>query len=204
MSVGLVVLVSTLVPPVREGILRAAGHALVINEAVEAADIVVVPVWSGSEGAIEAADLVRTGIATRVAVLAGPSSRADKELTRRGVAYRDETEVWTELLNSLGVGKVEIIPQRAAGSEDEGAVLHSWFRQNAFRSAVLISTPDHSRRLRRVLRRSFGGEETRIAIQLTRYSEFDPDRWWETRAGLRIEIVELEKLLLDFLRHPIS
>jgi hypothetical protein len=37
-----------------------------------------------------------------------------------------------------------------------------------------------------------------------RYSDFDPDRWWGSRGGIRIEIEELEKLLLDVVRHPIS
>jgi hypothetical protein len=32
----------------------------------------------------------------------------------------------------------------------------------------------------------------------------DPDRWWETRRGVRTEIVELQKLLLDVVLHPMS
>jgi hypothetical protein len=32
----------------------------------------------------------------------------------------------------------------------------------------------------------------------------DPDRWWKTRGGVRTEIIELQKLLLDFTLHPIS
>ena len=37
-----------------------------------------------------------------------------------------------------------------------------------------------------------------------RYSSFDPDRWWETRGGVRIEIIELQKLVLDVVLHPMS
>jgi hypothetical protein len=48
-----------------------------------------------------------------------------------------------------------------------------------------------------------------VAREFTRrgvpyYSEFDPDRWWQTRDGARIGLVELQKLLLDLARHPIS
>ena len=35
------------------------------------------------------------------------------------------------------------------------------------------------------------GHSTRITVQPSRYSGFDPDRWWKTRTGVRIEIVEL-------------
>jgi hypothetical protein len=39
-------------------------------------------------------------------------------------------------------------------------------------------------------------------VRYSRYSEFDPDSWWLTRGGQRIQAVESEKLLLDLLRHP--
>jgi hypothetical protein len=45
---------------------------------------------------------------------------------------------------------------------------------------------------------------TRVTVQPARYSSFDPDRWWETRVGIRTEIVELQKLLLEAVLHPIS
>ena len=62
------------VPSVREPVLRAAGWALVVNEPVAPADIIVVSLDSGGAGALEAADLVQSGIATRVAVFTDPPS----------------------------------------------------------------------------------------------------------------------------------
>ena len=46
----------------REPVLRAAGWALVVNEPVASADIIVLSIDSGGAGALEAADLVQTGI----------------------------------------------------------------------------------------------------------------------------------------------
>jgi hypothetical protein len=43
---------------------------------------------------------------------------------------------------------------------------------------------------------------TQVTVQAARYSNFDPDRWWESRGGVRTEIGELQKLLLDFMLHP--
>ena len=48
------------------------------------------------------------------------------------------------------------------------------------------------------------GHPTKVTVRSARYLVFDPDRWWETHGGIRTEVEELEKLLLDILRHPIS
>ena len=66
---------------------------------------------------------------------------------------------------------------------------------------VFVVARDHSRRIRRVLDRVMKGNPTRVIVQLARYSSFDPNRWWETRGGIRTEIVELEKLVLDVILH---
>jgi hypothetical protein len=62
---------------------------------------------------------------------------------------------------------------------------------------VVVAARDHSRRLRRVLDRAMKGHPTRVTVRAERYSNFDPDRWWETRGGVRTEIIELQKLVLD-------
>src|SRR5262249_1796444 len=63
---------------------------------------------------------------------------------------------------------------------------------------------EHSRRLRRVLDRVMKGHSTRITVQPSRYSGFDPNQWWRTRTGVRTEIVELQRLVFEILLHPIS
>jgi len=45
---------------------------------------------------------------------------------------------------------------------------------------------------------------TRVAVRSEHYSNFDPDRWWETRGGVRREIIELQKLVLEAILHPMS
>jgi hypothetical protein len=62
---------------------------------------------------------------------------------------------------------------------------------------VFVAARDHSRRLRRVLNRVMKGHPTRVTVRPARYSNFDPDRWWETRGSVRTEIIELQKLVPD-------
>lgn len=184
--------------------LRAAGWALVAEDPLEPADIIVVAIAADGAGVLEAADLVHRGVSTRVAVFADPPNPVNREFIRRGIPYEDAAARSIRQLRALGVETIEQIPRAVAGTEDEGRVLPGWCDQRSFHSVVLVCPSDHSRRLRRVLRRSMKGHESRIAVRHARYSQFDPDRWWETRDGTRTAIVELQKLLLDIALHPLS
>jgi hypothetical protein len=192
------------VPSVREPVLRAAGWALVVNEPVAPADIIVISPDSGGAATLEAADLVQSGIATRVAVFADPPSGEDHEFIRRGLPYEDGAARQIRQLRWLGVTDVVQIPRTDVGTQGEAQVLPPWCDQHQFRSIVVVAARDHSRRLRRVLDRAMKGHPTRVTVRPARYSSFDPDRWWETRGGVRTEIVELQKLVLDFVLHPMS
>jgi len=192
------------VPSVRQLVLRAAGWALVVTEPVAPADAIVVSPDSGGAGALEAADLVQSGVATRVAVFTDPPSGEDHEFIRRGLPYEDEGARQIRQLKLLGVTDVVQIPRTDAGTEGEGEVLPAWCDQHQFRSVVFVAARDHSRRVRRVLDRVMKGHPTQVTVQPARYSSFDPDRWWETRDGIRTEVVELQKLVLEVVLHPMS
>jgi hypothetical protein len=191
-------------PSVREPILRAAGWALVVNEPVAPADLIVVSLDSGGAGALEVADLVQSGIATHVAVFTDPPSGEDHEFIRRGLPYEDASARQIRQLRWLGVTDIVQIPRTEVGTEGEAQVLPPWCDQHQLRSIVFVAARDHSRRLRRVLGRVMKGHPTRVMVRPARYSSFDPDRWWETRDGVRTEIVELQKLVLEVVLRPMS
>jgi hypothetical protein len=192
------------VSPLREQILRIAGWAIVVSDPVAPADMIIVSLNSDGAGALEAADLVQSGIATQVAVFMDPPSIEGQEFTRRGLPYEGAGARQIRQLKLLGVTDVVQIPRTDIGTEREGQVLPAWCHEHQLRSIVFVAAKDHSRRLRRVLHRFMRGQPTHITIQPARYSNFDPDRWWKTRAGVRTEIVELQKLMLDLVLHPMS
>jgi hypothetical protein len=186
----------------RHPVLRAAGWALVVDEPVASADIIVVSLDSDGAGALEAAYLVQSGISKRVAVFMGAPREQDYEFTRRGVPNEDEGERQIRQLRSLGVTDIARISQ-VTGTEDEVIALAPWCDELQLRSIVFVAHMDHTRRLRRVLDRTMKGHATRVAVKPARYTpNFDPDRWWETRNSIRTELIELEKLLSDIMLHP--
>ena len=190
--------------PMRHTALRAAGSALVASDSIAPADVVVISTGADGAGVLEAADLVQAGVADRVAVFADPPDPVvDREFLRRGVPYEDAAARSLRQLASLGIARIEEIPRPVAGSDDEAHLLPEWCAERGLRSVVVVTTADHSRRLRRLLGRTMKGRATRVTVRPARYSRFDPARWWETREGIRTQVIETEKLALDVLLHPL-
>ncbi|MCW5701955.1 MAG: hypothetical protein KIT82_05155 [Bradyrhizobium sp.] len=184
----------------QESLLRAIGRALVASEQVFSADVIVVSLDSGGAGALEAADLVQRGIAKRVAVFMDPPRGEDHEFIRRGLPYEDAGARQIRQLRSLGITNIVQIAT-IDGTESEGHALSAWCKEQRFDAIVFVVTSDHSRRAQRVLSRIMKNTSIRIVVQPARYSSFDPERWWETRGGIRIAIIEMQKLILDLVLH---
>jgi uncharacterized SAM-binding protein YcdF (DUF218 family) len=191
------------VPEWRQTSLRALGRALVAEDPrPRAADIVIVSTDSLAAGILEAAELVDAGVATRVGLFARTASPLGLELARRGLPRLDLHAYSLDLLHALGITHIEMIPA-VVGTVDEGQVLQQWCTANNIHSIVFVSMADHSRRTRRVLGRALGQHGIQVAVRWARFSQFDPDHWWQDRNGQRVEIVESQKLLMDILRHPL-
>ena len=205
LGLALAILTIFAVPGSRRSLLRAAGYALAVPDPlIHSADVVVVAIDAQGAATLEAADLIHQGVSSRVAVFADPPTAADQEFIRRGLPYDDRAAISDTQLHMLGVQSVERIPRYTSGSEQEGRILPGWCRQHGYHSAILVTSTDHARRLARIMRRATRKQDLRIVVVPSRYSNFKPDQWWKTRYGARTEIIEMEKLLLDLVRHPLS
>ena len=188
----------------RASILRAVGWILVASDTIEPVDIIVIAQDAGGANVLEASDLVRRGVAERVAVFADPPTGEDFEFLRRGLPYENAAARQIRQFAWLGITNVVQIDGVGAGSTASVQPLPIWCRGHQVRSFIFVTSRDHSRRLRRLLNRALSGTEIRALVQPEHYSIFDPDRWWETRDGTRTTIIELQKLLVDLLLHPFS
>jgi hypothetical protein len=200
----LVVACALVIVPVRTSVLRAMGRFLVATVPLRRADVIVLSVDSDGAGVLEATDLLREHIADRIAVFADPPDAVDREFLRRGVPYHNAAAVSVGQLHDLGIDAAEVIPRTVTGTNDESRDLAAWCADHGYRTVIFVSTLDHSRRTTRVLARATLGGRLKWSVRGSRYSAFDPDSWWTSREGVRIEIVESEKLVADMLLHPIS
>jgi len=200
----LVVACPIVIAPVRISFLRAMGRFLVATDHLQRADVIVLSVDSDGAGVLEATDLIQEHVADRVALFADPPDSVDREFLRRGVAYHNAAAVSLGQLHDLGIDAVEVIPRTVTGTNDESRDLAAWCSEHGYRAVVFVSTLDHSRRAARILARATRGRGLNLSVRGSRYSDFDPDAWWSSRGGVRIEIVESQKLLADMLLHPFS
>jgi hypothetical protein len=106
----------------QERTLRAVGWAIVIGESepVASADIIVVSLNSSGAGVLEAADLVQSGIAKRVAVFMDPPTREGQEFNRRGLFQEGPSARQIRQLKSLGLTDVVQIPGVDLGTQSGG------------------------------------------------------------------------------------
>jgi hypothetical protein len=193
-----------LIPSIRTPALYRVGTTLVAEDPLAPADAIVIGPDVAEAGALEAADLVHDGIATRVTVIGDPLSAISHEFAERGVSYVDPPAQLVRLLNDLGVQHADLIRLSVGGTDEAASLLPEWCERQKLRSIVLVTGTDHSRRFRRVLRRTMHASRTQVIVRASRYSAFAPERWWRSRGTLRTGIVELQKLLLDIARHPLS
>jgi hypothetical protein len=189
-------------PPSRDVVLQSLGQMLVISDTIEHAEIAIVTTEDALAGALELADLFHEHVVDRVGYLVPRVSRSDAEMSRRGVRMTDSTDILTR----LGVPSNLIVPIAAGegGTNDGSKALAAWCTTHQIRRLIVVTSPDHSRRVRRTLSRSFGRERPTILIRSSRFSEFRPDTWWQSRPTLRTGLMELEHLVLDFVQHPLN
>ena len=188
----------------RAPILTAVGRLLVVADPLDSSDVIVVTTDAGEAGILEASDLVHRGTASQVAVFDTPPDKVDSELKRRGVPYFDVAALLIRQLNGLGVTYVVKIPLEALGTHNESHALSGWLKRHRFRSVVLVTETEHSRRSRRIFRRALKGQLINLYVQPSHYSSFNPENWWKSRHNLKTGIIELQKLVVDLLFHPIS
>ena len=124
LALALAVFAIVAISSLREPVLRAVGWALVANDPVAPADIIVLSLDSGGAGALESADLVQSGISKRVAVFMDPPSGEDFEFIRRGLPYEDAGAMQIRELRSLGVTDVVQISKSMEPKMKVGRFLH--------------------------------------------------------------------------------
>ena len=190
------------ISPVRRTVLRSAGQVLVAADEAGPADLLVMDVESGAAGVLSLSDLHRSQPEATVAILVPEGTRVDDELQRRGIVLPNLT---VEVLAQLGVARDAVvrIPAGEGGTTETTKALGEWGRKNPGKRVLVVVGPSHGRRFRRALQRAWP-EDGRPAprVVTTPYAMFRPEDWWRSRTTLREGLVELQKLVLDYVRHP--
>jgi hypothetical protein len=184
----------------RAAILGYVGRVMTASDPLAPAELAVLTPDSG-DCALEISDLFRDHLVKRVAVLAPEPTPALRELERRGVHRQDGP---LDVLVQLGVPSATIvtIPAGEGGTIDSTKALADWCFNHPADGIIVVVSPTHARRFRRALGRVWRGPGPLPSIHVTKFDQFRADDWWRSRRTLREGIVELQKLMLDYVSHP--
>jgi hypothetical protein len=188
---------------IHASVLRAMGNALVAADALTPVDVIVVAADTFEAGALDAADLVAQHVAPRVAVFTIAPRGGTRQDGNQAVRKISRTDWMVSFLGARGIPVIRI-PTAVSGTTDSVPVLLDWAIAHDVRSALLVTAPDHSRRLRHVVERERTSRGVTILVRPTRYSQFNADRWWQSRDGLSTFGKEFPKLVADAALHPWS
>lgn len=174
--------------------LPLAGHYLVVDQEPERVDVIVVLSGDRGERMDHGIRLFHAGVADRIIVSGGPVYR---ELTAADLMF--------EHASDLDVPAACIIKEgRARDTRENALYVKALMETYGFKSAVVVSSPYHMRRVQLVFDRAFADDRSRIKLiySAAPSKEFDPNRWWETANGKRLVLSELAKLILMRLPLP--
>lgn len=170
-------------------LLPLAGQYLLVDQETDRVDVIVVLSGDRGERMEHGAHLFHGGAADRIIVSGGP---VYQETAVADLMFRHAV--------GLGVPAACIIKEAQAQNTQENALfVKELMDAYGFKSAIVVSSPYHMRRVRLVFERVFTGEGTRLIYSAAPSESFDPNRWWETAQGKRLVISELVKVVVTHL-----
>jgi uncharacterized SAM-binding protein YcdF (DUF218 family) len=173
-----------------------AGRLLVIEEALQPADAIVVLAGSRSVRLLEGVDLYREGLAPNVVISPGIVEQTEVELHARGIRFPAEAEIARDVMVQLGVpaSAIAILPDSVDNTADEAAQTRALAAARGWHSIIVATSRYHTRRTRFAFAREFRGTDVRVQVKGSRYDGASPNDWWRHRADLRYVVSEWQKL----------
>jgi uncharacterized SAM-binding protein YcdF (DUF218 family) len=172
-------------------VLQALGAALVAEDGLAHADLLVISNSAAVPDAMEAAALYRAGIAARV-LLPGtlPEPRL-ATLRALGIPQLGAAELVRAVLERGGVppAAIETLPDTVDGTGTETAVIAAFAQHHGIERLLVITARTHSARTGWRLRRLLPAAGA-VAVRSPRDDRFDPDTWWRSRDNTREVVFE--------------
>lgn len=154
-----------------------AGRWLVRQDRLGPANVIVVLSGGMPWRAEEAARIFSLGDAPEVWVTrpSGPVA----ELDSMGIAYLGEDYFSRQVLIHSGVpeGAVRVLPEPSMDTEQEVAEIAREMRRNGKTRAIIVTSPEHTRRVK-ALWRAIIGPDPEAVVRAAPNDPFDADHWW--------------------------
>jgi uncharacterized SAM-binding protein YcdF (DUF218 family) len=156
---------------------RGVGRWLVCNDALRPADVIVVLSGGMPWRAEEAGRIFHLGYAREVWIT-HPQDPA-QELAAIGIHYTGEDDYSREVLIHEGVpdGDIRILPDTIIDTEQEIDEVARDMRRNAVATAIIVTSPPHTRRVR-LLWRKLAPRNLHAIVRAADEDPYDANHWW--------------------------
>ena len=172
------------------------GSWLVVRDPLAKSDAIIVLGGTMYERQLEAVDLYAEGWAPRIYLFRELADWGELALIERGVSYTPVVEVQIEAMLGLGVPRDAILLLNRAGSTAEEAdFVRELVTAEKMSRVIVVSSMQHTRRARLVMRRKLAGTGAGVIVRPSRYDRSNVEQWWSQRATLRFTLFETQRLL---------
>jgi uncharacterized SAM-binding protein YcdF (DUF218 family) len=173
-----------------------AGAWLVVADPLEKADAIIVLGGTMYERQLESIDLLNEGWAPRIYLFREIADAGEAELIRRGIPYLRPIDVQIDAMLKLGVPREVIhILDSANSTAEESVFVRQLVEREKFSRVIIVTSKQHTRRARMVMRRRLDGSGAQLIMRPSRYDESPVDRWWAHRSTLRFTLFETQRLI---------
>ncbi len=156
---------------------RGAGRWLTRQDPLAHTDVIVALSGGLPYRAEAAAALYKQGYAPEVWISKPDGPQED--LAALGIQFIGEEEYNREIAVKLGVppSAIQILPDPVINTEQEILEIPREMRRTGKRSVIIVTSPEHTRRVR-ALWRKLAGDDFTLIVRVAPDDPFDADHWW--------------------------
>ena len=183
--------------------LKSAGAWLVIEDALQPADAVVVLAGHIPLRATEAAAIYQQGWVREVWLTPGGPDRGESELSQLGSERAPEYVLSRKVLQGMGVPEhaIRLLPGATKNTAEELRVVAQELRASGGDRVILVTSKYHSRRVK-VTWRQLVDSHLRAVVRYTPNDPAEPTRWWRNRFERKLVLHEFFGLLNAWVGFP--
>jgi len=187
-------------------ILKKIGYFLILEQAPQKADVIVVLNGRDTERSLAAVDLYKQGYANLIIIAQGSKQPGTDEFWERVGNNFNGKIFFQRAIEAMGVPEhaFKLIGNGVASTYDEAMATKEFLKKNGYKSILLVTSKWHSKRAYLTFKSALKNDGIKIVIQPSRYDVFDPDAWWKNRNDTELFFYEYIRLVYYILTFRIS
>jgi uncharacterized SAM-binding protein YcdF (DUF218 family) len=181
------------------------GRWLVVEDELQASDMIVVLTGSVLNRILQAVDIYNARYSNKIVLV--NSYRADYDIfVERGVEIpTGDAQLSKMVAIDLGVPEenILILEGNARSTQDEALIIREYIRNNrTIESIILVTSKCHSGRSKKIFKKALSGLDRDINIYSSpsKYDPFNASQWWKDREDIKWVVLEYLKLANFYFR----